>query len=106
MDWRLKVARQAVLGRVPFGRTLRRVKRRNFGYEPDAGNLHDTLSHLAQMKGALEALGRSIEGSTVLEIGSGWFPTVPIMLALGGAVSFTLLYPPHAAKRSALPPRS
>lgn len=38
------------------------------------------------MNGALEAIGRTFEGATVLEIGSGWFPTIPIMLALGGAM--------------------
>ncbi len=85
MDWRLKVATQAVLNRVPFGQALRRLKRRHFGYEPDDANLRETLVHLAQMKAALEAQGRTFEGATVLEIGSGWFPTIPIMLALGGA---------------------
>jgi SAM-dependent methyltransferase len=85
MDWRLKVATQAVLNRVPFGQALRRLKRRHFGYEPDDANLRETLVHLGQMKAALEAQGRSFEGATVLEIGSGWFPTIPIMLSLGGA---------------------
>lgn len=85
MDWRLKVATQAVLNRVPFGPALRRLKRRHFGHEPDDANLHETLFHLSQMKAALEAQGRTVEGATVLEIGSGWFPTIPIMLALGGA---------------------
>jgi hypothetical protein len=85
MDWRLKVATQAVLNRVPFGQALRRLKRRHFGYGPDDANLRETLVHLAQMKAALEAQGRTFEGATVLEIGSGWFPTIPIMLALGGA---------------------
>ncbi len=85
MDWRLKVARQAVLVRMPFGYALRRFKRRHFGYEPDAGNLRATLTHLRQMTEALDAMGRTFEGATVLEIGSGWFPTIPTMLALRGA---------------------
>ena len=85
MGWRLKVAKQAFLGRVPFGQSLRSVKRRYFGYKPDSGNLRDTLSHLKQMQEALNALNRSFEGATVLEIGSGWFPAIPIMLAVGGA---------------------
>lgn len=85
MDWRLKVAKQAVLARVPFGRTLRRIKRQLLGYEPDPENLADTLSCLTQMQRALHSLKRTFEGATVLEIGSGWFPAIPIMLALNGA---------------------
>jgi hypothetical protein len=73
-----------VLSRVPFGQTLRRIKRRQFGYAPDPANLLETLSQLTQIKQALQAHGRTFEGATVLEIGSGWFPTIPIMLALGG----------------------
>lgn len=85
MDWRLKVAKQAVLARVPFGHTLRRIKRQFLGYDPDPENLRDTLSCLTQMQQALQRLNRSFEGATVLEIGSGWFPTIPIMLAVDGA---------------------
>lgn len=85
MDWRLKVLRQAVLARMPFGSSLRRIKRQLFGYEPDRENLRCTLSNFDQMSGALDAIGRSFKGTVVLEIGSGWFPTIPIMLALGGA---------------------
>jgi hypothetical protein len=85
MDWRLQVLKQTALARVPFGDALRRLKRRWFGYRPDPENLRVTRSNLDQMSTALAALGRSFDGATVLEIGSGWFPTIPIMLALGGA---------------------
>ena len=85
MDWRLKVAKQTILARVPFGHALRRFKRKYIGYEPDPGNLQNTLSCLKKMQWALNTLNRSFEGATVLEIGSGWFPTIPIMLGVGGA---------------------
>ena len=85
MDWRLKVVKQALMSRIPFGQALRRFKRRHFGYEPDPGNLERTLANFEQMKQALGGMGRSFEGATVLEIGTGWFPTIPITLALGGA---------------------
>ena len=85
MDWRLKVVKQALMSRIPFGQPLRRLKRRYFGYEPDPGNLERTLANFGQMKETLGSLGRSFEGATVLEIGTGWFPSIPIMLALGGA---------------------
>lgn len=85
MDWRLKVARQSLLARVPFGRALRRSKRRLFGYEPDPSNLRDTLAALAQMRQALATLDRSFSNASILEVGSGWFPTIPVMLCMDGA---------------------
>lgn len=85
MGWRLKVARLALLNHIPFGEGLRRLKRQWLGYEPDPRNLRGTLHDLERMKAALQAIGRSFVGARVLEIGSGWFPTIPITLALGGA---------------------
>ncbi|WP_431265317.1 class I SAM-dependent methyltransferase [Roseateles chitinivorans] len=85
MDWRLKVGRQAVLARLPFGHGLRRAKRKLFGYQPDLGNLRSTLDCWAQMRQGLERTGGTIEGATVLEIGTGWFPTIPILQCLQGA---------------------
>jgi hypothetical protein len=85
MDWRLKVIKQSLLIRIPFGQTLRRVKRKYFGYEPNPNNLQDTLSYFFHMEEVLRGMNRSFEGATVLEIGSGWFPTIPIMLGVGGA---------------------
>lgn len=85
MDWRLKVGRQAVLARLPFGQALRGVKRRLLGYRPDPDNLGQTLKNWSQMRAALSHTGGSIEGATVLEIGTGWFPTIPILQCLQGA---------------------
>ncbi len=81
MDWRLQIIRKAVLCRIPFADGFRRLKRRIFGYEPDSGNLINTVENLKQMQAELDSLGRSFRGSTVLEIGSGWFPAIPLMLA-------------------------
>lgn len=85
MDWRLQIIKKATMGRIPFGTTLRSLKRRMFGYTPDPRNLQYTLENLQTMKEQLQALGRTFSSSTVLEIGSGWFPTIPIMLAIDGA---------------------
>lgn len=85
MGWRLRVAKLAVFGRVPFGDALRRLKRQWFGYPPDAGNLRNTIRDHREMLDQLAAMGRSVRGATVLEIGTGWFPTVPLLLAQGGA---------------------
>jgi hypothetical protein len=85
MDWRLKVGRQAVLARLPFGQSLRSIKRRLLGYQPDPDNLRDTLKNWSQMRSAVSHTGGAIEGATVLEIGTGWFPTMPILQCLQGA---------------------
>lgn len=82
MDWRLQIIKKAVFSRIPFGNRLRRLKRRLWGYEPHPGNLDYTLKNLELMRAELKSLGRSFRGSRVLEIGSGWFPTIPLMLAM------------------------
>ncbi len=81
MDWRLQILKKAILGRIPFGNRLRELKRHVFGYEPDPGNLINTVENLKQMQSELASLGRTFRGSTILEIGSGWFPAIPLMLA-------------------------
>lgn len=85
MGWKFYVAKRAVINRLPFGEKLRALKRRFFGYQPDLGNLSATLSGLNWMRDELERSGRSFKNANVLEIGSGWFPTIPITLVVWGA---------------------
>lgn len=85
MHWQMMVLKRAAFSRLPFNNALRNLRRRWFGYPPDVHNLRGTLANLDQMKAALAVAGRSFEGATILELGSGWFPTIPIMLSLGGA---------------------
>lgn len=85
MGWRLNVARQAITVRLPFNAELRRFKRRIFGYEPDPHNLQGTIANFERMMATVQRAGRTVRGATVVEIGSGWFPTIPILLALHGA---------------------
>ena len=84
MNWKLHVARLANLGRIPFGTALRRWKRRTVGYRPDPGNIRGTLLNFEEMDAAVTSLGRGFSGATVLEIGTGWFPSIPILLSLRG----------------------
>ena len=81
LDWRLQIVKRAIVARIPFGNALRRLKRRVMGYEPDPKNIDYTIANFEQMGEALAAEGRSFTGATVLEIGSGWFPVIPILLA-------------------------
>ena len=85
MGWKADALRLALLGWFPFGNLARSIKRRIFGYPPDVDNLDHTLENLDEMLGAVEKAGRSFVDATVLEIGSGWFPTIPIMLSAHGA---------------------
>ncbi|MDP3085866.1 MAG: class I SAM-dependent methyltransferase [Rubrivivax sp.] len=90
MNFKLHVTKLAILGRLPFGNSIRRLKRQIFGYQPDPGNIRNTLTDLNEMECAVTSLGRSFAGATILEIGSGWFPTIPIMLSLRGAQKLLL----------------
>ena len=85
MYWKQLLLKKAIVGRIPFNNKLREIKRKVFGYPPDAKNLELTIKSYERIKAASESLGTKIEGSTILEIGSGWFPTIPILLARDGA---------------------
>lgn len=85
VNWKLLVIKKALMGRIPFGDALRRWKRRTLGYQPNASNLQNTLDNYCEMTAALEAAGRGWSDATVLEIGSGWFPVIPILMCLDGA---------------------
>lgn len=85
MDWRVQVIKAGVLNRLPFEAHLRQVKRRLVGYSPDEANLRQTAEDYAHMAQAVASVGRGFDGAAVLEIGSGWFPTIPLLLARDGA---------------------
>ncbi len=85
MGWRTRVLWRGVSARVPMGDTLRRIKRQAFGYAPSVSNLKGTLDAFEWMKQALQREQRSLKDAVALEIGSGWFPTIPILMSLEGA---------------------
>lgn len=85
MDWRVQVVKSGVVNRLPFERGIRRAKRRLIGYYPDESNLQQTLADYEWMTSVLRSVSRSFEDSVALEVGSGWFPTIPLMLAREGA---------------------
>lgn len=85
MGWKATVAKRALLARVPFGETLRAAKRRALGYQISDSNFGSTLHDLSAILALAERHGRPVAGAAVLEIGSGWFPVVPIICMLSGA---------------------
>ena len=85
MNWKALIVKKAVIGRLPLADQLRTFKRKTVGYPPNPDHLELTIRCYGRIKKAIESLGHSINGSVVLEIGSGWFPVIPILLARDGA---------------------
>jgi SAM-dependent methyltransferase len=84
MGWRLRVAKAAVVNRLPLRAQLSGLKRRLLGYSFDEDNLKQTVADYREMTTRLDAIGRRFADAVVLEIGSGWFPTIPLLLARDG----------------------
>jgi hypothetical protein len=70
---------------VPFSDSLRWLKRRLFGYAPDLSNLWSAYLGAERIMDLSKRHGLSLAGATILEIGSGWFPVIPMVLAAEGA---------------------
>ena len=85
MKWQLKAALQGVLGRVPYGRRV------NLAFQERHGEIRrfDAPRVVGAMvehfiAPAAEQLG-GIDQRRVLEIGTGWLPTLPCLFAALGA---------------------
>jgi SAM-dependent methyltransferase len=97
MHWRVKGAIQKVLGYVPGGDRAHYALQRyaggltNFGRECDI-----KVDDWRLMMGHLRASKVPLEGATLLEMGTGWYPTFPVCLYLAGASRvFTFDLNPH-----------
>lgn len=101
MNVALAIARKALVGRLPFAGALRRAKRRRFGYRPDPSNLSSTLENYGRIHAAAQAHGRPVAGARVLEIGTGWFPMLPILMCADGAAEVRMTdLNPHMDERT------
>ena len=83
MDWRLTGAIQKALGYVPGGRRIHeRLHRRaiDFGQECDV-----EVDEWRRLTAQLRTCGVSITGATLVEIGAGRAPTLPLCFYLAGA---------------------
>lgn len=86
MDWRIKGSIQKVLGYVPGGNRIHYLLQRRGGGLADFGRECDIkVDDWRLMMGHLRTVGMPVEGSTFLEIGTGWYPTFPMCLYLAGA---------------------
>jgi len=88
MHWRLKGAIQAVLGAVPRGAELHYVlQRRAGGLKDFDAELRIKIDDGLLMIEHVRAASMPIESSRFFETGSGWYPTLPLLLYFGGAKS-------------------
>ena len=88
MNWRLKGAIQKMLGRVPAGERIHyELQRRGGGLRNFDKELEAKVEDWRLMVGHLASVGRPVAGAQMLEMGSGWYPTFPIGLFLGGVKS-------------------
>ena len=83
--WHLDVVRHTCKALIPFQDQLRRVKRRVLPYRTEEGMDRGLLDDGLRMIVALRDAGAALERATVLEIGSGWHPVIPLLFRLAGA---------------------
>jgi len=83
MDWRLKVATQSVLARIPGGRRLNH-RLQDLRAGDDRAALRRRLVDRARELAWAVARGLPIEGADVLEVGTGRSPVPTLLMALLG----------------------
>ena len=83
MDWRLNLLRGTIYSVLPFSSTLRRFKRRAFPYKSESPNTRFAIADGLTLLDALARAGAPHAG-TVLEMGTGWLPVIPILFRLAG----------------------
>jgi SAM-dependent methyltransferase len=83
MHWKLKAHALAILSRMPGGRRLYHRLQRQLG--TNTLDVERDLNRAFELVELIRQSGHRIEGAVCLEIGTGWRPFVPIVLALGGA---------------------
>src|SRR5262249_4687903 len=88
MHWRLKGAIQAILRTVPRGPELHHLlQRRVGGLKNFESELRTKIDDGLLMLNHLREVSMPVTGSRFMEIGSGWYPTLPLLLHFGGAKS-------------------
>lgn len=83
MDWRLRILRGTLYSQLPLMAPLRRVKRR---LRPPRGESPNTRFAIQDGLRQLDCLRRAgvAPGGTVLEMGTGWLPVIPVLFRMAG----------------------
>lgn len=85
MNWKVQAFRAVVVHNAPGYDRLRRWKRRRSGYAPNLSNFKSTCSSLSKQLDLMRACGLAPAGKTIMEVGSGWFPLIPLLYRCLGA---------------------
>lgn len=83
MNWKLKAHALAILSRIPAGHRLYHALQKWAG--TNGLHVERDLNRAFELVELVRQSGQRIEGADCLEIGTGWRPVVPFVLALGGA---------------------
>lgn len=90
MHWRIKGALQKVLGVMPRGESLHyALQKQAGGLKYFDRELDAKISDFTLMIGHLKSVGIRVADTRFLEMGTGWYPTFPFGLFLGGARAVT-----------------
>ena len=84
MGWKSKLLLDTLKAFLPFQGTLRRLKRRLFPHQKEPENNGLAFEQGLKMLGMLRRAGVNLHEQTVLELGSGWQPVIPILFYLAG----------------------
>jgi SAM-dependent methyltransferase len=82
--WQFQLATGLVKAALPFQDQFRRVTRKMRPYRADPGNTYQALQQGLRQVRLLRECGANLSGS-VLELGTGWLPVVPLLFRLAGA---------------------
>ena len=84
MRWQVKCMIDNAKALLPFQAQLRRLKDRLVPYQPNLDDDIHTIQQGIRQVQWVDAVS-PIRGTTVLEVGSGWQPMIPVLYSLAGA---------------------
>ena len=84
MGWKSRLFLDTLKAFLPFQGTLRRLKRRLFHHQKEPENNGLAFEQGFKMLSMLRSTGVNLHEQTVLELGTGWQPVIPILFYLAG----------------------
>jgi SAM-dependent methyltransferase len=86
MNWRIKGLVQKTLSSMPGGTRLNDLLQRSIGDMRDfEAHLTVKVKDWAGFAARLKKLNVAMQGLRIVEVGTGWFPTLPVCFSLAGA---------------------
>lgn len=82
MKWQVRLLKNSLFALLPFPQTARKLKRRFLPYPAaiDPWTLEQGLQQVELLRSA----GFDFRGKTILELGTGWQPIIPLLFRLAG----------------------